>query len=391
MCVHECVATMYSLVQNPPQTGERASAGVVAVKDAHIAALHTQLRGKDRMLQAKGKMKTALYKVLYAVHGLIRNVLVNSIRIITVNVPIQVPQLPSELTFNLPLKWKKSVKMPSGVSVAHAVEVGGKVYIGGGNAEGSDRKVLEYTIQGGQWREIRTPVGGFGMAVVNDQLIIIGGRDGKGVITDQVWVLESDSNTWTQPFPAMPTAREWVSAVGYKRWVLVVGGHGKRCVEVLDTVSKKWYTAAPLPSDAVQPSLAVIQDTLYIVWGELFAVSISIPMLISDAMSQSTASDEPRSTEWQPLPHTPTSDPAITSFHGSLIAVGEYDSPSSTIAMYLPQTEQWLTVAQLPSPRNGCMCVVIPETGEMMVVGGLDENRDYINTIDICTLDCITE
>ena len=305
------------------------------------------------------------------------------------NVPIQVPQLPSELTFNLPLKWKKSVKLPLGVFAAHAVEVGGKVYIGGGKAEGSHYKVLEYTIQGGRWREIGTPVCLFGMAVVNDQLIIIGGMQDVG-ITDRVWVLESDSNTWTQPFPAMPKAGWGLSAVGYKRWVLAVGGNGERCVEVLDTVSKKWYTAASLHSTAARPSLAVIQDTLYIVWGQS-AVSVSIPMLISDAMSQSTASNEPRSTEWQPLPHTPTNNPAVTSFHGSLLAVGAWDSPSSTIAMYLPQTEQWQTVAQLPSPRRGCTCVVLPETGKLMVIGGWDKNRDYMKTIDICTLDCVTE
>ena len=276
--------------------------------------------------------------------------------------------------------------MPSGVSHAHAVEVGGKVYIGGGVVEGgSYYKVLEYTIQGGQWREIDTPVHYFGMAVVNDQLIIIGGGDEEVVITDQVWVLESDSNTWTQPFPAMPTARYWVSAVGYKRWVVAVGGEGKRCVEVLDTVSKKWYTAAPLPSDVFQPSLAVIQDTLYVVWGKS-AVGVSIPMLISDAMSQSTASNEPRSTEWQPLPDTPTYHPAITSFHGSLLTVGAWDSPFSTIAMYLPQTEQWLTVAQLPSLRRGCTCVVLRDIGNLMVVGGCNKNGDYIKTIDICTL-----
>ena len=303
------------------------------------------------------------------------------------HVPIQVPQLPSELTFNLPLKWNKTVEMPSGVFIAHAVEVGGKVYIGGGVAEGGDYKVLEYTIQGGQWREIETPVRVFGMAVVNDQIIIIGGRDGKGVITDQVWVLESDSNTWTQPFPAMPTARGWVSAVGYKRWVLAVGGYGESCVEVLDTVSKKWYTAAPLPIGAQQPSLAVIQDTLYVVWGQS-AVSESIPMLISDAMSRSTASDEPRFTdEWaRSLPDTPTYHPASTSFHGSLLAVGQRSYPSSTIAMYVPQTEQWLTVAQLPSPRINCTCVVLSETGEMMVVGGSNKHGLYIKTIDICTL-----
>ena len=277
--------------------------------------------------------------------------------------------------------------MPSGVSSAHAVEVGGKVYIGGGNAEGIDYKVLEYTIQGGQWREIGTPTCKFGMAVVNDQLIIIGGMDGV-IRTTDVWVLESDSNTWTQPFPAMPTARGWVSAVGYKRWVLAVGGDEESCVEVLDTVSKKWNTAAPLPSNAQRPSLAMIQDTLYVVWDVQtgFAVSISIPMLISDAMYQSTASNDPRSTEWQPLPDTPTWHPAITSFHGSLLAVGAGGYPSSTIAMYLPQTEQWLTVAQLPSLRRGCTCVVLRDIGNLMVVGGCNKNGDYIKTIDICTL-----
>ena len=65
--------------------------------------------------------------------------------------------------------------MPSGVDGAQAVVVGGKVYIGGAVVEGSDYKILEYTIQGGQWREIETPVACFGMAVVNNQLLIIGG------------------------------------------------------------------------------------------------------------------------------------------------------------------------------------------------------------------------
>ena len=31
------------------------------------------------------------------------------------------------------------------------------------------------------------------------------------------------------------TARWWPSTVGYKRWMLVVGGYGERCVEILDT------------------------------------------------------------------------------------------------------------------------------------------------------------
>ena len=106
-------------------------------------------------------------------------------------------------------------------------------------------------------------------------------------------------------------------------------------------------------------------------------------------MSQSQASDstnEPRPTEWQSLPDTPTSYPAITSFHGYLLTMGARGSPSSTISMYLPHTEQWVPVAQLPTPCKGCTCVVLPETEEMMVIGGWDENKKFIKTIDICTL-----
>ena len=52
-------------VQSGPQTAERASTDVMATKDAFIDDLRTQL------LESMGKVRTALYKVLYAVHGLI--------------------------------------------------------------------------------------------------------------------------------------------------------------------------------------------------------------------------------------------------------------------------------------------------------------------------------
>ena len=290
------------------------------------------------------------------------------------------------LTYNLQLKRKKTIKMPIGVYMAQAVVVGGKVYIKTGGGWLKYYTMLEYTIEGGQWNwKMETPVQSFGMAVVNDQLIITGGAEIRGSPTNQVWVLDSITNTWTQPFPAMPTARIWSSAVGYKRWVLVVGGDGEKCVEVLDTMSKQWFVASPLPSAAVRPSLAVVQDTLYVVWSRLkSAVSVSIPMLISDAMSRSQASvstNEPRPTEWQLLPYTPTADPAITSFRSYLLAVGAWGS--STIAIYLPHTEQWLTVAELPTRRWGCTCVVLPETEELMVIGGQDVNTSHIETIDI--------
>ena len=69
---------------------------------------------------------------------------------------MQVPQL----------QWKKTTDMDLGVSEAQGVAVGGKLYIGGGSAEGDNYKVLEYTIQGGQWGEISAELRQIGRAHV---------------------------------------------------------------------------------------------------------------------------------------------------------------------------------------------------------------------------------
>ena len=193
--------------------------------------------------------------------------------------------------------------------------------------------------------------------------------------------LDSVSGTWTHPFPCMPTEREWLSAVGYKRWVLVVGGNRKRCVEVLDTATNKWHVATPLPNNAP----LTYCDTGHPLCGVgCSAVSLSIPILISNAVSQCSStctSSGPQSTKWQPLPDTPTNYHATTSLLGSLVAVGGRPA-SSSIAMYLPHMEQWLEVAQLPTPRQLCTCVILPETQQLMVIGGRDENWKYAKNID---------
>ena len=323
--------------------------------------------------------------------------------------------LPDILQCKLPLEWKGSVEMPLGAFMAQAVVIGDKVYIGGstmylkkvpgGSAASEEEKrralcsILEYstTEEGRQWRTIVAPAAIFAMATVDNQLILAGGVDPN---TDQVWVLASDKKTWTQPFPAMPTARVLSSGIGYKRWLVVVGGAATLdsenqldVVEVLDTSSKQWYQASPLPSPALRPSLDIIQDTLYVAWcddtEESFGThQISIPTLISNVISSSRASPgKSSSTEWQQLPEALTPWPALVSFHDHLLAVGDSGTPSSTIAMYLPHTKQWQKVAELPTPRRGCACCFLPSTKQLVVIGGWNDKKDPIFTMEICELE----
>ena len=51
------------------QAKEDASRDILAVKDAHIAALCTELRGKDRMLQAKTRVCTPPYYAVIILSG----------------------------------------------------------------------------------------------------------------------------------------------------------------------------------------------------------------------------------------------------------------------------------------------------------------------------------
>ncbi|CAI8033272.1 Protein kinase and PP2C-like domain-containing protein [Geodia barretti] len=332
-------------------------------------------------------------------------------------------KFPDILKCQLPLKWKTTTEMPMGAMVAQAVVIGEKVYIGGGmmavkKVRGSGERVVggstdreekkraqlsilecSMTGEGPQWRTIVAPTGGFAMAAVDNQLIIAGGVVPGANVSDHVSVLDSDNKTWTQPFPAMPTVRFMPSAIGYKRWLVVVGGSVTpddknliNVVEVLDTSSKQWYTASPLPRPTLRPSLAIIQDTLYTSYVSAeeipFTKQIFIPTLISNAISCAQASpNNLTQTEWQELPDTLTPFPALTSFHGHLLAVGADDSPSSTIAMYLPHIQQWQKVAELPTPRGGCACCFLPATKQLLVFGGEDENQDHIFTMDICELD----
>ena len=283
--------------------------------------------------------------------------------------------------------------MPSGAEFAQAVVLGRKIYIGGGVMHGSDYKILEYTINSNTWKQIKTPVCYFAMAVVGDQLIISGGVDSEGRFSDQVWVLDTHTH-WTQPLPPLPSACRWHTAVGYKRWMVVVGGYKKRSVEVLDTANKKWYSI-PLPlGDLMRPSLAVIQEVLYVL-EQRSTHSIPIPMLLSDAIAQGQGKDatsESVLTKWLPLPDTLFFSCAFVAYHGSMVAVGGKDGglhgpPSSAISMHLPLHERWVKVAELPTERSGCTCVIVPETEELMIIGGTGKKNFNIPKIDVCSYD----
>ena len=74
-------------------------------------------------------------------------------------------------------------------------------------------------------------------------------------------------------------------------------------------------------------------------------------------------------------------------FDDNLLAVGQWDIPVKTIAMYFSQTREWLEVANLPTPRRGCTCIQHPT--DLMVIGGRDYKDEDIVTTEFGELENI--
>ena len=281
-----------------------------------------------------------------------------------------------------------------------------KVYIGGGAASSArnGRIVMVYDPKQDSCNT-HTPYAYncFSMAVVNDQLVLVGGiellTDKK---TNKIGVWNEQSKTWTHPLPPMTTACYSPSVATHNnRWLVVMGGRGDTetslsRVEILDTiVSVQWYQATSLPHPCHQVSSATIGNMCYLLGGFTNndpvkkVYSVCLDDLISQAVSQPPRTSAPSTpSPWQSLPNTPLTHSTALAFNGpgALLAVGGDYLGSSAIHVYQPSSNSWVKAGELSTERCDSGCIVLP-SGEMLVAGGGDhETKRKVEITSILTM-----
>ena len=215
----------------------------------------------------------------------------------------------------------------------------------------------------------------FSMAVVNNQLVLIGGWDVQtGKPTNKLGVWNEQSKRWTHPLPPMTTACNSPSVtIHNNRWLVVMGGYDGYLsrVEILDTDSTQWYHAASLPQPLSSALPAIIGNMCYLLGGftkdlaSKKVFSVCLDDLISQAVSQPSAPPTP--SPWQSLPDTPLYCCTALAFDGALLAVG--GCGSTAIYHYQPSSRSWVKAGELPAERSKCTCTVLP-SGDLYVAGG---------------------
>ena len=264
-----------------------------------------------------------------------------------------------------------------------AVVIGDNVYVGGGLTTFIEDgcTVMVYSLASGSWSKLPPhETQWFGMAAVNNQLVLVGGRSILyKKVTGILAVWDEGSQTWTCTFPEMPTPRHSSSVISYQKRLVVAGGktakhsHSNK-VEILDTLSGQWYEGSLIPSACTEMSSAINGNMWYLSRGftsvfdaNKHVFSVCLDKLIFQALSQSAGNTSPLPSPWQTLTDTPLTHSTVLVLSGALLTVGGHDS--SAIHHYQPSSRSWVKVGDLPSERWRCGCTVLPN-GEIFVVGG---------------------
>ena len=284
--------------------------------------------------------------------------------------------------------------MPLGLNYyPTAVLLKGKVYVGGGGGSMMGHYVTVYDIEKDNWI-IMPPYSfyWFSLAALNDQLVLVGGvgpsNDRTGILG--VWEDKvSPTTRWTHPFPPMPTARSGAMVLTWRnRWLIVAGGYNEDAgslseVEIFDISTSEWYHGSPLPMPAYKMSSAVIKNTWYLLGGHSITFvdhcfSIDLNDLIVHSISETNLHSCP--LQWLSIPTPPVCMSAALAINERLLSLG--GSPNeSTIYIYQPKSQVWISIGELPLARQEFVCVVLPN-GKLLVVGGEPDSEK----VDIGTL-----
>lgn len=273
-----------------------------------------------------------------------------------------------------------------------------KLYVGGGDAcvdSTSDTVtdshiVMEYDTNSREWTALSLYMAHtFAMAAVDNKLVLIGGcKDDEAVDLLGVW--HAHLKKWTHHFPAMPTARYGCSVAVYDEWLVVAGGHmASNSVELLNTCTHNWHVGPSSPKPLDEMKTAVVGDMCYMMGGYMDGCATGDVYCLSFKALLHYVHKGPDVQVWNEIAGLPIGCSSPLSINGSfLLAVGGQDQESAavtTIYHYIPESDEWLKVGDLSSPRCNCTCVMIGSR-EIVVVGGTNKQYDFVLKTHIATV-----
>ena len=280
------------------------------------------------------------------------------------------------------LKWREGKRAPCEMSRNYDTIVDGNtVYV----INSDTVNIYSYDVISDSWSRLPDCVHkDSSIAIINGWLTTVGG----GSFSNELFSLTSD-RIWTQQFPPMPTKRKLTTSLCTGTALIVAGGWGGGrvlpIVEVMDTETYQWSTAADLPRLMYCASATVCGDQLYMLGGRVdgshvksvYTCSVSallqscVPSSLEAKFQRTILEDKARL--WRQVADLPVLQSTCESFHGRLLAVGgkmESWEGTTAIYMYNSTTNSWEIISHMTTGRSLCFTAVLPDN-RLMVAGGI--------------------
>ena len=270
-----------------------------------------------------------------------------------------------------------------------AVVDGNVVYI----QDQASKQIYSYDVTSDGWSPLPDCVyEESSITIINGWLTTIGGYRSFATYFNELFSLtgEGSDKGWTKKFTSMPTKRSDVTSLCTGTILIVVGGMGEggrvlSTVEVMDTRTQKWSSAADLPEPMGYASATVCGDQFYMLGGfnrnityvkSVYTCSVSflqscVPSSLEANFERQTLSD--KAGVWRQVANLPVVQSTCESFHSRLLAIGgKMDSLDPTIAVYMynSTTNSWEIFSHMTTGRYQCFTAVLPNH-QLVVVGGL--------------------
>ena len=245
-----------------------------------------------------------------------------------------------------------------------------KVYISAlyidGNGDGSDKAVfpvLVYSTNEHKWSTLSNQQRAAAMAVVNNHITLIGGRDvSTRKITNTLSTWYEEEGRWTQVLPPMPTGRVRSAVISHDNLLLVTDGVAEdvstvlNTTDVLDCTTMKWTTPEGLNLPVPLWGHHLCGEYLYLVGGAM-VYPVQSPEELNFQAWRAKWSDvkqtaapqhfQPQKSVWTRIADPPALRPTPISSGGTLYTVGgrTRDGKSiGTVYSYITSINQWVSV-----------------------------------------------
>ena len=208
------------------------------------------------------------------------------------------------------------------------------------------------------------PRDGFGNAMFNNTIYVLGGFDGHSrAVYDNFWSYDIVKDKWNTDLPKLPTISFGSAAVELGGRIYVLGGERGyqdliNDVYAFSTRLRKWYKIdTPNPEPTEYPCATVQEKHLWYM-----------------SASNLYHSDDGAKT-WQKL-----SAPSVPRERADCVAVGTDailftggavgNNAVNTVELFNITTNKWKTVASMNVARSGLSSAVIPDSSDVLVCGG---------------------